>query len=308
MDLIDDILSTLNLKGALYFRTQFTGEWGVTVPEYVGAARFHLVVQGQCHVRTASGALVTLSAGDLILIPAGKSHQLLDTPEQSAPLLQDVLEELNYDGEGVLIAGEGDASAATQMVCGHFSFRAGADHPLLRALPDYLVVTAADRARARLLDDTLRLITQTIFEETPGSLASVVRLSEAAFIELIRTSAARQKNLAGIMAAFEDKQIARALQSIHERANHPWTVEMLAQEAGMSRSRFAERFRSLLGVAPLAYLCEWRLQKALAMLDDTQTSVQQIAIEAGYQSPAAFTRAFANRFGTPPREYRRVTH
>jgi AraC-like DNA-binding protein len=308
MDLIDDILTTLNLRGALYFRTDFSGEWGVTVPELQGAARFHLVIHGRCHVRLAGGETVMLAPGDLILIPAGRSHQLSDADGRETPPLETVLEALGYKGDGVLIAGDGDRQASTQMVCGHFSFRNGADHPLLRALPGHLVFTAADRARAPLLDDMLRLITQRIFETRPGSMASVIKLSEAAFIELIRASAVRQGDLTAIMAAFEDRQIARALKSIHERANMAWTVESLAQEAGMSRSRFAERFRDLLGMGPMAYLSEWRLQKALAMLDDTRSSVQQIAVEAGYQSPAAFTRAFASRFGAPPRDYRRAAH
>lgn len=308
MDLIDDVLATLNLKGALYFRTDFSGEWGVTVPEHRGAARFHLVIQGRCHVRLSSGEKVVLGPGDLILIPAGKSHQLSDADGRDAPPLETVLEALSYTGDGVLIAGDRDKRASTQMVCGHFSFRNGADHPLLRALPGYLVFTAADRARAPLLDDTLRLITQRIFESRPGSMASVVKLSEAAFIELIRASAERQGDIATVMAAFEDRQIARALKSIHEHAHSPWTVESLAQEAGMSRSRFAERFRDLLRMSPMAYLSEWRLQKALAMLDDSRASVQQIAVQAGYQSPAAFTRAFATRFGAPPTEYRRAAH
>lgn len=306
MDLIDDILSTLNLKGALYFRTNFSGCWGVTVPEHAGAARFHLVIHGRCHVRLASGKAVTLGPGDLILIPAGRSHELADGPGRPTPPLETVLADANYKGDGVFIVGNGDTQASTQMVCGHFSFRHGADHPLLRALPDHIVLTAADRAREPLLDDALRLITQRIFEARPGSMAAVVKLSEAAFIELIRASAARGGDLAAVMAAFEDSQIARALKSIHERAHLQWTVESLAHEAGMSRSRFAERFRDLLGMAPMAYLSEWRLQKALAMLDKSRSSVQQIASESGYLSPAAFTRAFAGRFGVPPSEYRRA--
>lgn len=306
MDLIDDILSTLNLKGALYFRTDFSGRWGVTVPDHAGAARFHLVIQGRCHIRLATGETATLGPGDLILIPAGRSHTLCGEENCKAPPLETVLAEAGYQGEGVLILGDGDRHASTQMVCGHFTFRNGADHPMLRALPNLLRFSAADRAREPLLDETLRLITQRIFETRPGSMASVVKLSEAAFIELVRASAAQQNNLGAVMAAFEDKQIARALKCIHEQANNPWTVESLAREAGMSRSRFAERFRDLLGVAPMAYLSEWRLQKALALLDDTRSSVQQIAVEAGYQSPAAFTRAFAGRFGLPPTEYRRA--
>ena len=306
MDLIDDVLSTLNLKGALYFRTDFSGAWGVAVPECKGAARFHLVIQGRCHVRLGTGETVTLGPGDLILIPAGRAHELSDEAGRETPPLESVLDDVGYAGEGVLVVGEGDPKASTQMVCGHFTFRSGADHPLLRALPGHLVFSAADRAREPILDETLRLITQRIFETRAGSKAAVVRLSEAAFIELIRASAAQHGDLAAILAAFEDRQIARALKCIHERASAPWTVESLAREAGMSRSRFAERFRDLLSLSPMAYLSEWRLQKALAMLDGARVSVQEIAAEAGYQSPAAFTRAFAGRFGVPPTEYRRA--
>ncbi|MCB2113538.1 MAG: AraC family transcriptional regulator [Parvularculaceae bacterium] len=306
MDLIDDVLSTLNLKGALYFRTDFSGGWGVTVPEHKGAARFHLVIQGRCHVRLASGERIVLGPGDLVLIPGGRSHELSDDWGRETPPLETVLAEKGYKGEGVLIVGEGDPKASTQMVCGHFTFRSGADHPLLRALPSSLVFSAADRAREPILDDTLRLITQRIFETRPGSKAAVVKLSEAAFIELIRAHAAQHGDLAAILAAFEDRQIARALKCIHEQASAPWTVEGLARESGMSRSRFAERFRDLLGLSPMAYLSEWRLQKALAMLDGARISVQEIAAESGYQSPAAFTRAFAGRFGVPPSEYRRT--
>jgi AraC-like DNA-binding protein len=303
---LDDILATLSLRGALYFRTDFSPPWGVCVPDLDGAARFHLVVSGQCVVTLASGAAVTLSAGDLIMIPGGASHVLADRAGRAAAPLETVLADVGYDGAGVLIVGAGDNSATTQMVCGHFAFRRGADHPLLRALPEHVLLTAADRARQPMLDDILRLITKRIFENAPGSLATVARMSEAAFIELVRASVAQNPRIAALMHAFEDRQISRALKVIHDRPDASWTVESLACEAGMSRSRFAERFRNLLGVAPMAYLGEWRLQKALSLLDRSRFSVQQVAVQSGYQSPAAFTRAFAGRFGVPPTEYRRV--
>ncbi len=305
MDILDDILSTLALKGALYFRTDFTAPWAVTVPNHSGAARFHLVVQGECHVAIKNGERVTLRAGDLILIPAGKSHILSDRETEDAPPLETLLQEAGYDGDGVLVLGEGDADASTQMVCGHFTFRDGADHPLLRALPPHLVVRAADRAREVWLDETLRLLTRRVFDAAPGSSVAVTRLSEAAFIELLRVSISDAPQMASVLAALSDKQIARSMQVMHARPGHVWTVESLAQEAGMSRSRFAEKFRSLIGMSPLAYLSEWRLQKALALLDSGGCSVQQAAAESGYQSPAAFSRAFTAKFGAAPTTYRR---
>jgi len=306
MDVLNDILNTLDLKGALYFRTDFSPPWSVTVPDLEQAARFHLVVQGRCHVEVSSGTAVELGPGDLILIPGGRSHVLADGPGRPAPPLETVLASTGYDGEGALVVGEGDPDAATQMVCGHFTFRQGADHPLLRALPDHLVTTTSQRAREPWLDEVLRLVARQVYNEEIGSEASVTRLSEIMLIELLRVGINSSAGLKAVLDAFRDEQIGRALRLIHAKAANPWTVESLASEVGMSRSRFAERFSALMGTGPMAYLSEWRLQKALALLDSSRCSVQQVANQAGYQSAAAFTRAFTGKFGRSPTEYRRM--
>ncbi|UTW44168.1 AraC family transcriptional regulator [bacterium SCSIO 12696] len=305
MDVLDDILDTLNLKGTLYFRTDFSSPWAVEVPSFEEAARFHLVVQGRCHVQLPSGQALELGPGDLVLIPRGASHVLSDAPDKTAPPLETVLKDAGYNGCGVLALGSGNANASTQMVCGHFSFRDGASHPILRSLPDYLITSAADRAKQPLLDETLRLIVRRIFSDAPGSTTAVTRLSEIVFIELLRAGIGANPQIESALEAFSDPKIGRALQLIHTRPEEPWTVERLASEAAMSRSRFSDRFRELLDTAPMSYLSEWRLQKALALLDDTRISVQQVASQIGYQSPAAFSRAFCGKFGVAPKEYRK---
>ncbi|MEH6348101.1 MAG: AraC family transcriptional regulator [Bermanella sp.] len=305
MDILDDIFNTLNLKGALYFRTDFSPPWGVTVPAYADAARFHLVIQGKCHVQIADGEALELNAGDLILIPRGVSHILSDAPCATAPPLETVLTDAGYQGDGVLAVGEGDPNATAQLVCGHFSFRDEADHPILKALPDYLVTSTAIRARQPLLDEVLRLISRRIFADQLGSAASVTRLSEIVFIELIRSGIGQNSALASILEAFRDPKIGLSLKLIHAEHSQPWTVESLASKVAMSRSRFANRFSELMGTGPMAYLSDWRLQKALALLDSSRMSVQQIADSSGYQSPSAFTRAFSSKFGSSPSDYRR---
>lgn len=305
MDILNDILDTLDLKGALYFRTDFTPPWAVRVPAFEQAARFHLVAQGSCHVTFETGADVRLGPGDLVLIPGGRSHIIADSPGQAAAPLETLLSEVGYDGQGVLVVGDGNDYAATKLVCGHLSFRRGADHPILRALPEHLLITATDRAHEPLIDEMLRLIVRRIFAEELGSAAAITRMSEIVFIEILRTAVRSLPQFAPILRAFSDRHIGRALKLIHESPADPWTVESLASEVGMSRSRFANRFSEALGQGPMSYLSDWRLQKALVLLSDARCSVNQAALQIGYRSPAAFTRAFAGKFGKPPTEFRR---
>lgn len=312
MDPLDDILGTLDLRGALYFRTHFSGDWSVRVPELDRAARFHLVVSGKCHVTVAEGKKLVLGPGDLVMIPAGCSHALssealpCENGKSAPPELETVLQDAGYDGKGVLVVGKGNDRDATQMVCGHFTFRRGADHPFLQALPDHLLVTAADRAEQPWLDDCLRLIARRVLSGSLGSAAAAARLSEVLFIEVLNAHIGGGP-LVGFMQAFNDPQIGKALAAVHDRPADAWTVDSLARHVGMSRSRFSDRFSHLIGVGPMAYIADWRLQKALAMLDGGGASVQEVASRSGYKSPAAFTRAFAAKFGVPPKAFRQVS-
>lgn len=323
MDFLQDVFDTLGLKGALYFRTDFSGPWAVTVPELGQAARFHFMVQGECHVTFPSGTSHLLRSGDLILIPGGRTHILADRKVREAPPLETVLDAVGYDGRGLLVVkGEGrdegmaepgartmvqtGPQTGTKMICGHLNFRDGASHPLLRALPDCLVTTPEERAREPLLDEMLRLIQRRMFSESLGSEAAVTRMSEIVFVELLRTGVGRVATDNPVLEAFRDRRIGRALELIHTDPGAKWSVDRLAGEVGMSRSRFSDRFSALLGSGPMAYLAEWRLQKALPMLENARTSIQEIAYRTGYGSTAAFTRAFSDRFGQSPSAYRKM--
>lgn len=303
-DVLSDIFETIRLRATFYFRTNYSAPWAISMPAFQQAARFHLVVQGRCHVTLASGRTVDIGPGDLILIPRGQEHILADSPGRTPAPLELVIQESGYDGAGVFVIGSGDPRASTQMVCGHFGFTDGADHPLLRALPEAIVMTPTDRARHPLLDETLRLMVRRAFTDGLGSAAVICRLSEVFFIETVRASIEQCPELAEFIGAMTDPQVGRALELMHKDASHPWTVESLAHAVGMSRSRFAERFSELMNDGPMRYLSDWRLQRALVMLGQSRVNVQEVANKAGYQSAAAFTRAFAQKFGAPPSNFR----
>jgi AraC family transcriptional regulator, activator of mtrCDE len=304
IDILSDIFETIRLRGTLYFRTDYSPPWAITVPAYAQAARFHLVIQGRCHVRLASGRDADLGPGDVVLIPRGQGHVLADSAGRTPAPLEQIIQESGFDGKGAFVIGKGDPQAATRMVCGHLGFSQGADHPLLGALPEALVMTQTDRDRHPLLDESLRLVARRALTDEPGTAASISRLSEVFFIEAVRASIEHHPALARVMNAMTDSQIGRALELVHEAPGDSWSVDRLAKAIGMSRSRFAERFTELVGVTPMAYVTEWRLQKALARLGRKEVSIKEIAAQAGYQSSAAFTRAFAQRFGVSPTEYR----
>ena len=303
-DLLSDVFETIRLKGTLYFRTDYSPPWAITVPAYEQAARFHFVIRGCCHVSFPSGSNIVLEQGDVVLIPRGRGHVIADRLGRAPAPLERVIQESGYDGKGAFVIGKSDPQATTQMVCGHLGFSQGADHPLLGALPEVILITQPDRGRYPLLDESLRLVARRALSDEIGAAASIARLSEVFFIEAVRASVERHPPLANVMTAMTDLHIGRALELVHKTPGDPWTVETLAKASGMSRSRFAERFTELVGVAPMAYVTEWRLQKALARLSSSKASVKEVAAQAGYQSAAAFARAFAQRFGIPPTDTR----
>jgi AraC family transcriptional activator of mtrCDE len=303
-DVLSDVLDTVALKAAIYFRTDFHPDFGIAVPGYGRAARFHLVVQGNCYVTLEDGKRVRLQPGDLALVPGGAAHLLSSSATTSGTPLADVMTQAGFTGAGPFVVGRGVAAESCQMVCGHFSFADGADHPLLRSIPDLLHITAADRASRPMLDDVLRLIVRRMFEGEPGAAASVSRLSEVLFIEAMRAGIAQAPDISRLMSAVYDPQIGKSLGLIHGDVAHAWTVESLAAAVGMSRSRFAERFRELVGSGPMAYIADWRLQRALQLLTQSKTPIKTVAHDVGYRSAAAFTRAFSDRFNCSPKERR----
>lgn len=306
MDPLSDLLDLIELRGALYFRTSFTPPWSVAVPPLRRAARFHLAVQGRCWVAVGDKATAQIDPGDLVIIPNGAGHVLSDREGAEPVALDSVVKKSGFSGDGVLVFGGDDPVARpTQLVCGHFTFAEETRHPLFEALPEMLVVTAEMRAQNSWLDDIMRLIARRMFSGAPGSAASVKRLSEAMFVEALKACAGQAAALEGVVGALTDPRISRSLALMHRAPEAEWTIEKIAGEIGMSRSRFAELFNAMMGCAPMSYLAELRLQKAMSLLKRSPEPVQRVAAIVGYRSPAAFARAFAERYGLTPSQVRR---
>jgi AraC family transcriptional regulator, activator of mtrCDE len=305
VDVLSDIVDLVRLRGVLYFDAEFRPPWGVTVPAFQKVARYHFVTRGHCYGNVKGTAEpLLLEAGDLVVIPHGAEHVLRDQPKTRPTHLDQVLADSGYGGAGCLVYGRGDRGDPCRLVCGHFDFEGGMDHALLRALPALIHVPAAAGASISWLDDALRYIAAEVAAARPGHAAIVKRLSEIVFVQTVRAAANHPGMSMRSLAGYSDPRIGRALHALHHAPDRPWTVASLAAEAGLSRTRFAVQFQKLLGIAPLTYATQWRMQQGRRLLVDPRRNVLDVANQVGYASEAAFSRAYARAFGASPRRHR----
>lgn len=307
MDVLSDILSKLKLSGTLYFRTSFTSPWSIKVPEYLNVARFHYAHRGNCFVRiNADQPAVSLLQGDLLIIPKGASHTLYCDPktENQSMLLDRVVEQSGFTGEGTLVYGELGTNHETQLVCGHFAFDKNASHFLIDALPTYIHIKKYGEAAGSWMEETLKVIGNEAGRDRLGSSLIALKLSEIVFTQALRTYLLQEGQSVPVMAAFADTGIAQALTAFHKSPGKAWSLDMLARIAGMSRTAFATRFSKYMTTTPLGYITHWRMQLARQQLENSNESLIEIAEKIGYRSESAFSRVFKKHYDKAPATYR----
>ena len=303
MDILTDTLDTLHFKGSLYFRTELTSPWSIFVPAKPNVARFHIVIRGQGWLRVeGSGEALPIANGDLVVIPHGAAHIILDDLQTPSRPLDQVLAEVGYTGDGPLIYG-GDG-AGSCLVCGEFSFSDDTLHPLLTNLPSILHIPGSESFNKTWLDSALGFIAHEALVGKTGSAAIINRLSEIIFIQVIRSFAEATDENIPFVAALSDPQISKVLGRIHSQPATNLSVEQLGHFVGMSRSAFSKRFTALVGMTPHQYLTLIRMQNAAYLLKTTKDSIALVSESIGYQSEAAFSTAFKRHFGIRPGEYR----
>lgn len=306
MDVLSDILNTLKFKGSFYFSTNFTAPWGVQVPSYKNVARFHLAVGGDFWVKVGKvDDHIRLSSGDMIIIPHGAEHAISDKQDSPIEELDEVIHKSGYKGEGHLIYGGEDKQGFTKLVCGHFDFDEKFTHPLISELPEYILITGKQALDFSWFDDAMKFMSYEAQKTNIGNSALIKRLSEILFIHAIRVWNKQENQNSGFIRAIADKKIGRSLKAFHSAPEYNWTLESLAFEAGVSRSIFANQFRTLMGTTPLNYVTFWRMQKACERLIETDLSTDIIAEQVGYQSLAAFSKVFKKNIGVGPGSFRK---
>lgn len=302
VDVLGEILTTLELSSQIYFRAELAAPFAIAVPEEPGVIRFHVTAHGPCHIDVNGTDPVMLRPGDLALVPHGAAHVLADAADRSAIPLAAVLDENGFDGSGPLRLGR-ERPPSTVLVCGHFAFAETLVRPIPASLPPLMVLRGGESRSWAWIEQVIRSLEGETRQRRIGSLEVVRRLSEIMLIEVLRAYADHGELTA--LAALADPQLGRALEAIHSRLEEPWSLDALARAAGMSRTRFAERFRDRMGVAPMKYLTTWRMQKARSLLARTGCSVAEAARRVGYASESAFHHAFREEFDAPPGCFRR---
>jgi AraC-like DNA-binding protein len=296
---IGEALHFLRMNGVFYCRSEFTAPWGLALPPFEACMMFHVVTAGECRLDVEGADACLLRPGALALVPHGEGHRLLSEPGVCAAALFDLPRAPIGDRYEVLRHGGG--GAATTVICGVVRFDHPAAKQLIRLLPKLISVDIWNAPEMEWIQSTLRFIAAEARELRAGGEAVITRLADILVIQAIRSWLARDPtSLTGWLGALRDKQIGRAIALVHRDPTHKWTLETLASAVGMSRSAFAARFTELVGEPVMHHVTRWKMHAAQMWLGEGAATVSQLAARLGYESEAAFSRAFKRAMGVSP--------
>jgi AraC-like DNA-binding protein len=319
MDALSAVLHSVRLEGAVYLNAEFTAPWCIrgelglaSVRERLAGAEhvafFHFLTEGACKARLADGGeVLEASAGDLILFPREGRH-LMGTDLHLAPMeSQAALTRDAESGTPLFHMRHGGGGAATRFVCGYLAMSQSVFRPLLEALPPALCIPLGEGPAAALLRELFRAGVRESSALRPGAGSMLAKLAELLFVEALRRYIERlAPGGIGWLAGVRDPHVGRALALLHGQPDRAWTVDELARAAALSRSVLAERFAALVGEPPIQYLLRWRLALAAQALRSGRDAISRVAERSGYESEAAFSRAFKREFGVPPAAWRKA--
>lgn len=316
MDVLSEVLKAVQLTGAVFFDISAQAPWGIgspptaeirarIMPASGHLVAFHCVMEGKgfIQMRDNGGRALPIEAGDVVLLPRGDAHFLSsDGDLRVTPNLGHFYRPTEQSLPFRVFEGSGQG-AGVRILCGYFGFDAAPFNPLLEALPTPTIIkTGPDLVGMR---DVFRALSEGS-QHRPGGELLLSKLSELMLIEALRLYIdTLPPSSQGWLSGLRDPMVGRALQRLHGAPANDWTLECLARDVGLSRSVLAERFSRLVGQPPMTYLARWRMQLATRALMQPRTTIAGVAAEVGYESEAAFNRAFKKIVGTPPGSWRR---
>jgi AraC-like DNA-binding protein len=301
-DTLSEILQDLRIVGGAYCRSTLRSPWGMAIPAQRGAV-LHFVAEGGAWLGIGDGEWTELRAGDMVLLPQGADHVLADTPNRATQAACSLHREAI--GERIARISSGGTGPSTLLFSCVVSVAEPAFHPLLELMPPFLVIRV-DHCHDSALPALVFTMAEEVAAQRVGAATVLARLADVLVARVIRAWVEHECPITtGWIAAMRDPHLGRALAAIHRDPGHPWSVESLAAVAGSSRSMFSERFTTVVGMAPGRYLAHWRMHIAQSWLRSDGLTVSEVAARLGYESEAAFSRAFKRVVGVPPSTLRR---
>ena len=316
-DALSDVLRAVRLTGAVFVTVEVSAPWSAPVPSaatlrpiIMPSAQhlisYHLITEGDCCVVPEQGKPVRLEAGDVVVFAGGDPHVMCTDPKVAAGAKFDMRRIRPAEQWPYHVVGKRTGSKRLGLICGFLGCDVRPFNPLLAALPSIMVVSDHSGLKDGWLSQFMRLAVAEATDKRAGGEGVLARLSELMFVEAVRRHlASLPSEQTGWLAGLRDSFVGRALTLLHSKPAHPWTVEELAREVGLSRSSLAERFLHFVGQPPMHYLSHWRMQMAASLLSSGASNIAAIAEDVGYESEAAFGRAFKKLVGAPPASWRK---
>jgi len=326
-DTLSDVLRSVRFRGAVFYDVRCDDDWVAEAPpaEVLAPAvmpgvdhliEYHVATRGSCWAAIVGETPLRMGPGDVVLFPHGDAHVMSSAPGMRARPLDSQWVfatrgepkpmPLRYShDEATADAAVPSVDTRTRIVCGFIGCDLRPFNPLIAALPRLLHLPAVAG------QSWIALVIEQAIEESqrhrPGGDALLQRFSEMVFVDAVRRFVdTLPPDSRGWLAGLRDRHVGKALALMHAAPSRDWTVEALAREAALSRSALHERFSQVIGMAPMQYLANWRMQVAAGLLRGTSAGVAAIALEVGYESEAAFSRAFRRQVGMPPAAWRRA--
>ena len=317
VDALSDLLKTVRLTGATFFAVAAREPWVAESPRrelilpkiLLGADHliaYHVVTMGRCFANIVGEEPIAVEAGEVIVFTNCDPHVMSSSPGMRAePPGPDMIDAITAGQLPFFLNVGGDGAPSTRVVCGYLACDARPFNPLLENLPPVIKAGDPQDGDAGWLGQFIRFALKESADKRAGGESVLAKLSELMFIEVVRRHLeALPPEQAGWLAGLRDPFVGKALSLMHAAPSHNWTIDVLAKEVGLSRSVLAERFADLVGIPPMHYLAKWRMQIASELLSGGNANVATIAAEIGYESEAAFSRAFKKMMGVPPSVWR----
>jgi len=299
VDVLADVLDTLRFRGSVFFRSKLAAPWGMSLSKLKNP-RFHIALSGNCYIGidNVNKHVINVKSMDIVMLPQGEMHWIADQPGRKLTPSEQAGDACEL-GMPLFQSGK----ITNKLICGLIDYDKDMIHPVIDSLPQVMHFSGIDHGDPIWM--TVLLIDAEMETKQVSQTSIVDRLTEVLFMQLLNRYIIENKEITGFFAALHDKRIYKALELIHRKPNYEWTLDLLAEQANVSRATLTRQFKATVGVAPITYLFNWRMTKAYHLLKHTNNTVTMVADEVGFSTAKTFAKAFKRQYGSTPSELRR---